>query len=108
MSFDPYEFDRSYGSSAHGISEGEYTARTFLWMVLGLMVTFGVAVLCWLTNATIYALILIPAVQVIVLIATLILSFVMVRRIGQMSVAAARTMFLIFQPCSASPCPSIC
>ena len=92
MSFDPYEFDRSYGSSAHGISEGEYTARTFLWMVLGLMVTFGVAVLCWLTNATIYALILIPAVQVIVLIATLILSFVMVRRIGQMSVAAARTM----------------
>ena len=45
MSFDPYEFDRSYGSSAHGISEGEYTARTFLWMVLGLMVTFGVAAL---------------------------------------------------------------
>ena len=65
-------------------------------MVLGLMVTFGVAVLCWLTNATIYALILIPAVQVIVLIATLILSFVMVRRIERMSVAAARTMFLIF------------
>ena len=54
------------------------------------------AVLCWLTNATIYALILIPAVQVIVLIATLILSFVMVRRIERMSVAAARTMFLIF------------
>ena len=96
MSFDPYEFDRSYGSSAQGLSEGEYTARTFLWMVLGLMVTFGVAVLCWLTNATIYALILIPAVQVIVLIATLILSFVMVRRIERMSVAAARTMFLIF------------
>ena len=96
MSFDPYEFDRGYGSSAQGLSEGEYTARTFLWMVLGLMVTFGVAVLCWLTNATIYALILIPAVQVIVLIATLILSFVMVRRIGRMSVAAARTMFLIF------------
>ena len=83
MSFDPYEFDRSYGSSAQGLSEGEYTARTFLWMVLGLMVTFGVAVLCWLTNATIYALILIPAVQVIVL-------------IERMSVAAARTMFLIF------------
>ena len=96
MSFDPYEFDRSYGSSAQGLSEGEYTARTFLWMVLGLMVTFGVAVLCWLTNATIYALILIPAVQVIVLIATLLLSFVMVRRIERMSVAAARTMFLIF------------
>ena len=74
MSFDPYEFDRSYGSSTHRISEGEYTARTFLWMVLGLMVTFGVAVLCWLTNATIYALILIPAVHLIVLIATLVLS----------------------------------
>ena len=56
------------------------------------MVTFGVAVLCWLTNATIYALILIPAVQVIVLVATLILSFLMVRRIERMSVATARTM----------------
>ena len=52
MSFDPYEFDRSYGSSAQGLSEGEYTARTFLWMVLGLMVTFGVAVLCWLRKLT--------------------------------------------------------
>ena len=96
MSFDPYEFDRSYGSSARGLSEGEYTARTFLWMVLGLMVTFGVAVLCWLTNVTIYALILIHAVQVIVLVATLILSFLMVRRIERMSVATARTMFLVF------------
>ena len=63
-------FDRSYGSSAQGLSEGEYTARTFLWMVLGLMVTFELAVLCWLTNVTIYALIPIHAVQVIVLVAT--------------------------------------
>lgn len=52
--------------------------------------------LCWLTNVTIYALILIHAVQVIVLVATLILSFLMVRRIERMSVATARTMFLVF------------
>ena len=59
MSFDPYEFDRDYTpnpANRRVVTEGEYTARTFLWMVLGLMITFGVAVLCWITNLTLYAL----------------------------------------------------
>lgn len=78
-------------------------------MVLGLMVTFGVAVLCWLTNATIYALILIPAVQVIVLIATLILSFVMVRRIERDERGRCPDYVPdFFSPVRLHPCPSIC
>ena len=44
MSFDPYEFDRSYPAVDAGLTESQYTVRTFLWMVLGLMSTFGVAV----------------------------------------------------------------
>ena len=50
MSFDPYEFDRDYGTSRRVITEGEYTAHTFLWMVLGLLITFGVAIVCWVTK----------------------------------------------------------
>ena len=53
MSFDPYEFDRGY-TSVQGETLGQYTAKTFLWMVLGLLVTFGVAVGCWVTNTTLY------------------------------------------------------
>ena len=45
MSFDPYEFDRGYASSQRD-TIGQYTAKTFLWMMLGLLVTFGVAVGC--------------------------------------------------------------
>ena len=45
MSFDPYEFDRDYGQSSRMESIGQYTAKTFLWMVLGLLVTFGIALL---------------------------------------------------------------
>src|SRR5699024_4545687 len=44
MSFDPYEFDRSYARQGPGVTMGQYAYRTFLWMFLGLMVTFGVSV----------------------------------------------------------------
>ena len=95
MSFDPSEFDRGY-TSAQGETLGQYTAKTFLWMVLGLLVTFGVAVGCWLTNATIYAIVYIPYVHLIVLIATLVISFTMVRRLEKMAVGTAIGLFVLF------------
>ena len=49
MSFDPYEFDRGYASSM-GDTLGQYTAKTFLWMMLGLLVTFGVAAIGYATD----------------------------------------------------------
>lgn len=42
MAFDPYELDRDYGAPSGVITEAQYTTRAFLWMMLGLMVTFGV------------------------------------------------------------------
>lgn len=95
MSFNPYEFDRDYGA-VQGDSLGQYTAKTFLWMMLGLLITFGVAVGCWVTNATIYALYYIPYIHLVVLIATLVISFVMVKRIEKMSVGAAVSLFVVF------------
>ena len=95
MSFDPYEFDRGYASS-QGDTLGQYTAKTFLWMVLGLLVTFGVAVGCWVTNATLYALYYIPYVHLIVLIATLVISITMVHRLEKMAVGTAIGLFVLF------------
>ena len=96
MSFDPYEFDRGYDASRRVVTESQYTAQTFLWMVLGLMITFGVAVFCWATNATIYALVYIPYIQLIVLIATLVMAFTMSARIEKMAVGTARSLFIAF------------
>ena len=95
MSFDPYEFDRSY-SASQGETLGQYTAKTFLWMMLGLLVTFGVAVGCWVTNTTVYSLVYIPAVHIIALIAPIVLSVVFARRIEKMSVGAAIGIFVAY------------
>ena len=95
MSFDPYEFDRGYASS-RGDTLGQYTAKTFLWMVLGLLVTFTVAVGCWVTDALYYAAYYIPYVHLIVLAATLVLAFTMAHRIEKMRVGTAIAMFVAF------------
>ena len=95
MSFDPYEFDRGYASS-RGDTLGQYTAKTFLWMLLGLLVTFAVAVGCWRTNATLYALAYIPYIHLIVLVATLVISFTMVSRLAKMAVGTAIGLFVLF------------
>lgn len=98
MSFDPYEFDRDYGQSSRMESIGQYTAKTFLWMVLGLLVTFGIALLGWVTNATLYALAYVPYIHLIVLIATIVLSITMVSRIEKMSVGnSQRDLYRLFR-----------
>lgn len=95
MGFDANEFDRSY-APAQRDTLGRYTAKTFLWVMVGLLVTFTVAVVCWSTQFTIYALFTMPYIQLVALIATLVLSFTMAHRIEKMSVGTAVAMFLIF------------
>lgn len=95
MSFDPYEFDRGYASSM-GDTLGQYTAKTFLWMVLGLLVTFGVAIGCWITDALYYAFYYVPYIHLIVLVATLVLAFTMGHRIEKMRVGTAVAIFVAF------------
>lgn len=95
MSFDPYEFDRGYASS-QGDTLGQYTAKTFLWMMLGLLVTFGVAAFGYITDLTWVMYRDIPALNLILLAATLIISVTMVHRIEKMSVGAAIALFVVF------------
>jgi FtsH-binding integral membrane protein len=92
MSFDPYEFDRGISPQGQSMTLSEYTARTFLWMVLGLMVTFGVAVSAWLTGT----IEMIYQFHLLILIATLILSVTIASRIERMSVGAAIGMFVAY------------
>ena len=95
MSFDPYEFDRSMQPG--GVyTLGQYTAKTFLWMMLGLLVTFGVAAVGYVTDLTWVLYRDVPGLHWILLAATLILSITMVHRIEKMSVTSAVVMFLAF------------
>ena len=91
MSFDPYEFDRSM-TSGQVETLGQYTAKTFLWMVLGLMITFAVAMVSWMTGAVFYVI----QLHLVLLLATLFLSITMAGRIERMAVGTAVAMFVAF------------
>ena len=95
MSFDPYEFDRSMHPSGT-YTLGQYTAKTFLWMMLGLLVTFGVAAIGYATDLTWVLYRDIPGLHLILLVATLILSVTMVHRIERMAVSTAVILFVTF------------
>lgn len=95
MSFDLNGFDRSY-PVRQGDTLSQYTAKTFLWMMLGLLVTFGVAVLGYATDLTWVLYRDIPGLHLILLVATLILSVTMVHRIERMAVSTAVILFVTF------------
>ena len=95
MSFDLNGFDRSY-PVRQGDTLSQYTAKTFLWMMLGLLVTFGVAAIGYATDLTWVLYRDVPGLQLILLVVTLILSITMVSRIERMSVTSAVVLFVAF------------
>ena len=96
MAFDPHELDRDYGVPSGVITEAQYTTRTFLWMMLGLMITFGVAILGWMTNLTLYLYAVSPFVPIVLGLVTLFMVSTLSGRIEKMSVASAQTLFVVF------------
>lgn len=96
MDFDPRDMDRDYGAPSGVITEAQYTTRTFLWMMLGLMISFGVAILSWMTNFTLYLYAIIPMLPVVLSLATLVLVMTLSMRIQKMSVALAQGIFLAY------------
>lgn len=96
MAFDPHEPDRDYGAPSGVITEEQYTTRTFLWMMLGLMITFGVAILGWMTNLTQYLYAASPLVPIALGLVTLFMVITFSGRIEKMSVSSAQTLFVVF------------
>ena len=89
MPFDPHSFDSSYPVPE---TIGQYTAKTFLWMVLGLLITFAVAIASWITGLVFFTV----RIHWVILIATLVLSFTMGARIEKMGVGTAKAIFIAF------------
>lgn len=76
-------------------SVGRYTAKTFLWMFLGLGVTFLTA-LGLVASGLILQVFAIPYFHIILLVATLAVVFILSGRLHKMSVGTARAMFFVY------------
>lgn len=89
-------YNRERSAERYGTTEtvGQYTAKTFLWMFIGLMVTFGVAVAGYASGFTIWMLVSVPLFHFILLIAELAVVLVLSSRIHKLSVPAARALFI--------------
>ena len=95
-----YEQERSLERGAAGESLSRYTAKTFLTMFLGLMVTFGVALFLTGTRsglyAVVYALYYVPYVHLILLVAELAVVVGMTACLHKISAATATVFFFLY------------
>lgn len=74
---------------------GQYTAKTFGWMFLGLLATFIVSVAGYLTGAIVYVF-MIPYAIFVLAIAEVAVVMFLSARINKMSVGAARGLFFLY------------
>ena len=90
MNHNPYEYRGGEGSYPLGL----YLSNVFLWMCLGLMITFGVAVACWLTGLAVVVLTSVGSLLLLVgqLVAVLALSAF----VEKLSVGAAKGWFVAY------------
>lgn len=77
-------------------SQAGFISKTFLYMALGLFVTFGVGYLVSTSEAAIRMLYFNPAILFVIAGVELVLVFVLGRNIEKMSVQTALTMFVVY------------
>lgn len=87
-----YDFDSDYARE----TLGSYTARTFFWMFLGLLVTFGVAWWGAWTGLVWRVVYSVPGIQLALLIAELVVVVVLSARVHAIQVTTARVLFFVY------------
>lgn len=88
-------YAEQYSSSAQQEPISTYTAKTFGWMFLGLLVTFAIAVGGYVTGALVY-IFYIPYFPYVLLIAEVAVVWILSARIQKMSVTTARILFFVY------------
>lgn len=76
-------------------SVGLYTAKTFLWMCLGLLTTFAVAIAGYATGLIVFVFV-IPYFSIVLLVAELAVVIFLSARIAKLSVPVARLLFFLY------------
>ena len=93
--YNQYGFDSDYARASSGLTLNQYVAKTFLWMFVGLMVTFGTAYLGYWSGLLAFVF-LTPMVPVLLLVAELAVVLVLSARIHKLHVGTARVLFLLY------------
>ncbi len=95
-----YEQELKQEQGFAGLSLGKYTAKTFLVMFFGLLVTFGTAIFLTQTytgvNLLLTAATYIPAIHIVLLVAQLAVVIAMSAMIHKMSPTAATVCFFVY------------
>ena len=93
MRLNGYNYDEFSGYARESIAA--YTAKTFLWMFLGLMTTFAMALFGYATGTIVY-IFAIPYFHIILLAAELVVVLVLSARLQKLNVATARVLFFAY------------
>lgn len=93
MRLNGYNYDEFSGYARESIAA--YTAKTFLWMFLGLMTTFAAALFGYATGTIVY-IFAIPYFHIILLAAELVVVLVLSARLQKLNVATARVLFFAY------------
>lgn len=89
------QFGQSYSGQNTGLSLSKYTAKTFGWMCLGLMVTFITALFLALTGL-VFVLFSIPMLSIILCVAQVAVVVFLSARIDKLNVGTAQFLFLTY------------
>ena len=82
-----------YGYAAPEITLSQYVVRTFTWMFIGLLVTFGIAYGGYATGMILYVF-TVPYLPIILLVAEVALVMILAACIQKLSVGAARALVI--------------
>lgn len=89
-----FDYDKKYEVNM-GESVGDYTAKTFQWMFLGLLTTFAVAFFGYYTGTIIF-IFAIPYVPIVLLVAELAVVLILSARIQKLQGGTARVLFFLY------------
>ena len=94
MEFNNHLNNNRYGGyAAPELTMSEYIVRTFTWMFIGLLATFGIAYSCY-ASGLIYRVFAVPNLPTVLLVAEVALVLILASRIQSLSVGAARALFM--------------
>ncbi len=87
-------YNNSYDSYGYaGVTLSQYVVRTFTWMFIGLMVTFGIAYGGYATGLILYVF-TVPYLPTVLLVAEVAVVLILAACVQKLSVGAARALFL--------------
>lgn len=95
MQNDFYDLENGWGGESMGESIGSYTTKTFLWMFLGLLTTFAIALIGYITGSIVYVF-MIPYFHIVLLVAELAVVLLLSAKIQTLHVGTARILFFAY------------